>query len=985
MTAGGFAGSSDRLNIVAFNQIPIIVVSATFAGEETNRISADLGADAFLPSPVDIKQFIATVKGLLGGERKQIPLKVLIIEDSPPQAKLIENILVSNGYQVDTAFTFQSALQTIAANSYELAIIDYYLPDGLGDALLDKLCQLQRHCVCLMITTDPNPELALDWMKRGAAAYLRKPFKPDYLLEIIKRVLRERNLLRIEDLLEERTRQLQLSEERFRTVADHTADWEIWIGPQQEILYMSPSCSVITGYQREEFIENPTLLTTIILDEDLKRYQAHEEQIQQPEDIVFEFRIRRKDGKVRWIEHVCHPVYGEDRQFMGRRASNRDITERKYAEEALVVREKYFRDLFENAGDAIFIEDKDDRIIDVNSRACKLLGYTREELLQMYVPDLQAPECRMPKGSVILGELDQSPGIPFETTDIRKDGVRVAVEVTTVPLGTQGGHLVLSIVRDISDRKKAEADRERLIRAIEQSGETIVITDLNGNIQYANPTFSKITGYSAQEYLGKSAQLLKSGAHDRQFYRDLWKTIASGKTWKGVMTNRKKDGSLFTEEVTVSPVCDHHGKVANYVAVKLDITEKLKSEKEKALLETQFLQAQKLESIGRLAGGVAHDFNNMLAVIIGHVDLELARAEMELRHTENLTEIRKAANRSADLTRQLLMFARKQPASPKAIDLNEAIAGMMKMLQRIVGENISIRSCPSTEKLLIKIDPSQLDQILTNLCINARDAISDVGEITITSTKSTHCHEEGCSHQIHCQHQKFAVLMVTDTGCGMDKDILTNAFEPFFTTKDEGRGTGLGLATVHGVVRQNGGFVSISSELGRGTTFKICLPLYTGSIEKSEGKNIATPRSRGHETLLVVEDELSLLKVIKKQLEEQGYTLHCVSSPEEAIAIANTCKKDIHLLLTDVVMPGMNGFELANQVLLLQPGIKVLFMSGYLTDPGTYPGCLFTEKINLIQKPFVSDALAAAVRMILEGNSFLENHSGLLNLTNGRE
>jgi len=1090
------------------NQTPIIVVSATFAGEETGRIAADLGVDAFLPSPVDSLQFVEIVEGLLRGERKRIPLKVLIVEDSSTLASVLESVFSTHGYASEAVLTFTAATEAIATRSYDLAIIDHHLPDGRGDVLLDILHRQQPACVCLMMTTDPSPNLALDWMKRGAASYLRKPFDPKYLLEMSARVLRERNLLRVEDLLEERTRQLSGSEERFRTVADHTADWEIWVGPAGEILYMSPSCLKITGYSREEFLEDPKLLTAIIAKKDLPSYLAHELHMEQANDLVLEFRIHRKDGEERWIEHVCHPVFREDGQFMGRRASNRDITdrklseemllqsqkelqtiyslapvmmllldqsgavlfanaaytdfvktlenslsaeracgvfgcmksseqercscnlgencrecparlaiqdtlqngishkniefsipgscgqehkeytlllstaliaterkrrvllclhditERKIAEETLLLREKYFHDLFENAGDAIFIEDRADRIIDVNGRACKLLGYSREELLRMHVPDLQAPEFRKPAGSVITEELARSSGIPFETVDIKKDGTRVPVEVTTVPLGRDKGELALSIVRDISDRKMAEADRERLMQAIEQSGETIIITDLQGNIEYANPAFSKITGYSPAEYLGLSTRILKSGEHDGQFYKDLWQTIEDGRTWKGVMTNRKKDGSLLTEEATISPVFDRRGKIVNFVAVKLDITKKIEAEREKALLERQYLQAQKMESIGRLAGGVAHDFNNMLAVILGYVDLELARAGVESRLLESLGEIRKAAGRSADLVRQLLTFARKQPVSPRVFDLNEAVEGMLKMIKRIVGENIEIRFDPCNERLPVMIDPSQLDQILANLCVNARDAIADTGTIVIASQQKRVC-EDACGNQTSCQPKDCAVLSVTDSGCGMDENTLANIFEPFFTTKGEGLGTGLGLATVKGAVQQNGGCISVSSVSGQGSTFLICLPLCKGHGRGEEEESCQVTANTGRETILVVEDELAMVKVLRKQLEKLGYTTLCASSPQEAVAVIKAHKDEIHLLLTDVIMPGMNGFELTDSIIPLLPQIKILYMSGYSTEVIACRGSSIGEG-NFIQKPFSAETLAGKIRKILD-------------------
>ena len=390
-----------------------------------------------------------------------------------------------------------------------------------------------------------------------------------------------------------------------------------------------------------------------------------------------------------------------------------------------------------------------------------------------------------------------------------------------------------------------------------------------------------------------------------------------------------------------------------------------RAQEEKSKLEANLVQSQKMESVGRLAGGVAHDFNNILTVILGHSELALARVHSGEPIHEDLMEIRNAAERSADLTRQLLAFARKQTVAPKVLDLNKTIESLLKMLQRLIGENIELVWQPQPGVWPIRIDPSQIDQILANLCVNARDAISGIGKITI-STESATFNEAYCSRHPGFFQGQFVLLSVRDTGCGMSKETLDHIFEPFFTTKEVGKGTGLGLATVYGTVQQNNGFLHVASEPGQGTTFQIFLPRHVGKSEPGLTENAAPPvMERGHETILLVEDEPAILKMTSAFLHHQGYTVLAASTPGEALRIARTHTGQIHLLLTDVVMPEMNGRDLARDLKRQHPQIQILFMSGYTADVIAQNGML-DEGVHFIQKPFSQRDLAAMIRNALD-------------------
>jgi signal transduction histidine kinase/ActR/RegA family two-component response regulator len=390
--------------------------------------------------------------------------------------------------------------------------------------------------------------------------------------------------------------------------------------------------------------------------------------------------------------------------------------------------------------------------------------------------------------------------------------------------------------------------------------------------------------------------------------------------------------------------------------------EQAQGEREK--LQTQLTQAQKMESVGRLAGGVAHDFNNMLQAILGNAALALEDLPPDSPVREELEEIERSARRSADLTQQLLAFARKQTISPRVLDLNDTVAGMLKMIRRLIGEDLELAWMPGPSLWPVKMDPSQIDQILANLCVNARDAIEGVGKVTIETANVT-LDETYVATHLEVVAGDYVVLAVSDNGTGMDAETRSHLFEPFFTTKGQGKGTGLGLATVFGIVKQNQGLISVYSEPGHGSTFKIFLPRV--EVDKAADTPAAVqPRSmRGTETILLVEDETQILNLGRRILEQHGYTVLAASTPEAALALAAQSSVPIHLLVTDVVMPGMNGKELGERLRASRPGLKCIFMSGYTASVIAHHGVL-DEGVAFLQKPFTVENLAAKVREALE-------------------
>lgn len=822
------------------NRVPILVVSATFSGEEPERIAADLGAEAFLQSPVDSRRLLDHVRAILRGERGRRAIRVLVCEGKGSEAAGIAETFRAAGYLPHVAPSLKEAMEAFGRLAIDVVVLDDQLPDGPGETLLHACFQANPDCVCLMMTSNPDPDLALRWMRCGAAAYVRKPFDPAYLLDLCARARRERALLRVQDLLEQRTRELRESEEKYRR-------------------------------------------------------------------------------------------------------------------------------LFAYAGDAVFVHELTDtglpgRFLEINAAACTRLGYIREELLGMGVFDVNAPSDR-DMAPEILGRLRKEGQLLFEGTLVRKDGTAFPVEVSShlFPLGERD--VVLSICRDITERKEAEetlrTERERYRTLLQTAMDGFCMMDLQGRILESNVAFCRLTGYSAEELRCLKISDLEAVETPAETEGHLRRIMDEGQD-RFESRHRRKDGTLYPIEVSAQYLPVEGGRL---VAFARDITERRCVEEERERLQAQLAQAQKMESMGRLAGGVAHDFNNMLAVILGHTELALMEIPKGAPLQRKLEQVQKTALRSVELVRQLLAFARKQTVSPRALELNRAVEGTLKMIRHLIGEDIDLVWRPGAPAWKVRMDPSQIDQILANLCINAKDAIPGVGRVMIETTPVL-LTGETLVRPGGLPPGEYALLAVSDNGCGMDMETRGRIFEPFFTTKEVGKGTGLGLAMVYGIVTQNQGAVEVESEPGKGTVFRIYLPR---CAKEEEGPHEQAPLDtlpRGRETVLLVEDEPGLLEMGQGMLEQLGYNVLPALTPKEALRVARDHPGEIHLLLTDVIMPGMNGKDLAERLKEACPAMKCLFMSGYSAEVIARHGVL-TKEIRFLRKPFTLMELASRVREAL--------------------
>lgn len=636
--------------------------------------------------------------------------------------------------------------------------------------------------------------------------------------------------------------------------------------------------------------------------------------------------------------------------------------------------QKQYRNLVEGTPDLITRVDTEGRFVFVNHASLDIYGLSPDECIGRTAFDFIHPEDRESTMALFQNWLTQAGEIfTHENRQTGIDGREHYMAWSIYSEKDENGNVTgfASSAKDITSQKLAEAallESEITFRKLfADSSDAILLIDGKGVFVECNQAALDLLKMTREQFL-----LLPPARISPEFQPDGRRSAESAPDMIALAYSKglhrfdwvcvNAEGGEFIVEVSLMPIVIK-GQTMLHTTWR-DITGRKLAEEEKIKLETQLLQAQKMESVGRLAGGVAHDFNNMLGVIIGHAEMALENVNHDQPIHEDLSEILKAAERSADLTKQLLAFARKQTIAPKVLDLNETVAGMLKMLQRLIGEDIHLTWQPAANLWQVKMDPTQIDQILANLCVNARDAITNVGQITIETLNCTF-DDDFCANYPDFLPGDYILLAISDNGRGMDKKTLAQIFEPFFTTKGLGEGTGLGLSTVYGVVRQNNGLINVYSEPGHGTTFKIYLPRYMGKTEQAITEKTTMLIKGGHETILLVEDEPAFLNLTKKMLEQHGYTVLTANNPNDAIQMAREHSGEISLLITDVIMPEMNGRDLAGRLLLHHSHLKYLFMSGYTADLIAHHGVL-DDGVHFIQKPFTTQTLAAKIREVLD-------------------
>jgi two-component system, cell cycle sensor histidine kinase and response regulator CckA len=749
---------------------------------------------------------------------------------------------------------------------------------------------------------------------------------------------------------------LQASEDKFRALFENGSDGILIADVATKTFrYANPAAVRMLGYSENELrtmgvadIHPPEYVQAALAGFEAKSVAGG--------PLAIDVPCLRKGGTVVYADINATPITVDGRAMNA--GFFRDVTERWEAKRALEASETRYRRLFESAKDGILILDAaTGRIVDVNPLMMELTGHSRSDFLEKNLWEI-GPFKDIAAAKASFAELQEKGYVRYEDLPLAtRAGGTIDVEFISNVYVVGDRKVIQCNVRDITARKRAETERQRLATAIDQAAEAIMVTDARGAILYVNPAFETVTGYSRSEAIGLNPSMLKSGKQDDAFYGSLWATISGGHIWRGRLVNKKKDGTLFTEEATISPVRDAAGTTTSYVAVKRDVSASL-------ALEAQFLQAQKMEAVGRLAGGVAHDFNNILSVILSYADFlsgevaEPARTDVE--------EIRTAALRAAALTRQLLAFSRQLVLEPRVLNLNQTVTQLEKMIVRLLGADVKLTTLLGAGLWNVKADPGKIEQILMNLAVNARDAMPTGGQLTIETRNVELDDDYARAHDVPAG--SYALVAVTDTGVGMDAETKARLFEPFFTTKERGKGTGLGLATVFWIVKQSGGHIWVYSEPGKGATFKVYFPRAVGAAQVHPSEPPAREAVRGSETILLVEDDDQVRAVAAGILRRNGYVVLDASNGGEALLVCEQHEATIHLLLTDVVMPRMSGRQLAERLASLRPEMKVLFMSGYTDDAILQHGVL-DSGVAYLEKPLTPALLTRKVREVLAGGS----------------
>ncbi len=884
--------------------------------------------------------------------------RLLFVEDDPADLELIQRELRTGGvpFQGEVVSQPEGFFKRIREASFDAVLSDFRLPGWNGMDVLRELRGLGLEIPFLLITGTLGEEKAVECMRLGASDCILK----DRLgrLPIALRHAVDRCELR----------------ERQRRVAE-----ELWASESKLGLLLSQLPAIIWTTDGQLRLTSLTGAGLASLPEKAWQRCALDKQMDTShpavaahrhalagESVEYENEI---EGRAYWNRvEPFRDVSGETSGCLGFAL---DISEKKRIEMESQRRARELRQVNEtlaamvaNAPVAIVAMDHSGSVRIWNPAAERMFGWTANEVLGGTIPYL--PSERENEHQVFREILRQGGSISnVETQRRRKDGtlLYVSLSASSVKAGTGNEDAstdleTIAVLTDITSRKQAEAEKQRLSTAIEQSAEAVMIADTEGFIRYVNPAFCAISGYSPTEAVGQRTNLLRSGRHDDQFYANLWNTISNGQTWRGEFENRRKDGSPLPMEASITPVRGPRGAITSFICIAQDISER-------RTLERQLLQAQKFEAIGQLAGGIAHDFNNVLAAILGMAELGQLEAPEGTRIRERLQKICHHAGRAVALTRQLLAFSRRQQLERRPTNLNFSVNEVASLLGDSLGKDVELETSLSLDLASVFADPAQIEQVLMNLCVNARDAMPSGGRLAI-STANVQLDEDGCRTRPGIAPGEFVRLTVTDTGTGMDAQTLGRIFEPFFTTKPPGRGTGLGLATVYGVVKQHGGHIDVVSAPGEGTSFQLYFPVTLPATPRQETPADREPVSGGKETILLAEDHEGLRELVCESLGSLGYSVLAACDGQEAIELFRRNSGKVDLLILDVIMPRLRGPEAYKRIRELNGDVPVLFCTGYNSDSTQVE---ITSGHPVLQKPYQARELARTVRLLLDQRS----------------
>jgi len=747
-------------------------------------------------------------------------------------------------------------------------------------------------------------------------------------------------------------------EQQFRLMIEGVKDYAIFtIDPEDRVTSWNKAAETIYGYTSEEIIgkHHSVFFTPEDVADGLPVWEMREA-VAKGHFSDESWRIR-KDGKRFWANGTMTALRDEAGRLRGFVKVVRDLTERTLSQLLLAA-------VVDNALDSIIGIDERGNIQSFNLAAKKQFGYTEGEVVGQNVKMLMPEPYHSEHDGYLRNYLRTGEakiiGTGREVVARRKDGSTFPAELRVGEFFMEGERHFTGIIRDITRqvvREKALTLRDRAIQAVSQG---ILISDPNqpdNPIIYANPGVERMTGYRAEELVGRNCRFLQGAKTDPARVAEVREAIRAGRECSVELLNYRKDGTPFWCALFINPVRDEQGRLLHFVGVQADVTERYQ-------LEDQLRQAQKMESVGQLAGGVAHDFNNLLTVISGYSEILLMSLPPNDPMRESITAISQAGERAAGLTRQLLIFSRQALVDLQVLDINGVVTDTERLLRRMIGEDVLLTAVLDPRLSRVRADAGHIGQVLMNLCVNARDAMPEGGKLTI-QTKNIELDAPHVNTHFEVRCGRYVLLTVSDTGTGMTPEVARRVFEPFFTTKGVGQGTGLGLSVVHGIVKQNNGYIGVYSELGLGTTFKVYLPVVEEQLAASVDKRDPMLVVRGTETVLVVEDEDSVREIALLAFRTQGYTVLSAANGKQAMRVVDKHAGSIDLLVTDVVMPEMNGRQLAEALRPRLPEMKVLYLSGYTDDAVVRHGILQAQ-VAFLQKPYTPMTLLRKVRQVLD-------------------
>ncbi|MBN2365480.1 MAG: PAS domain-containing sensor histidine kinase [Calditrichaeota bacterium] len=754
-------------------------------------------------------------------------------------------------------------------------------------------------------------------------------------------------------------RGLRDSEVRFRTLVENVPSIAVHgYNCRGEVIFWNPACERIYQYSKDE--AKGRRLEDLLLDGDNRTEIMNKIEKIIHDDYVIPLRensYRKKDGTIIHVlssNVVLRDGSGDIIYYF----LDIDLTRLKSVEAALKESEMKYRLLAETARDIIAVHDMNGDFTYMNKAGLEAAGFKPDEVKKKNVTDLISLNHLEKMYDKWFRNLKNDNNVfLYETEMMTGRGLTIPVEINSSLIHKNGSpsHILL-VIRDISERKRVENEMNMLGHAIKSISECVSVTDMNDKILFVNDAFLKTYGYDWEDLIGKSIDVVRSPENPEEVVQKILPETLQG-SWQGELVNRRKSGEDFHIFLSTSIIRDDNHKPVALIGVSRDITERKK-------LEAQYRQAQKMEAIGRLAGGVAHDFNNILTIIKGYTELLLSRVELNDILRNYALQIDKAGERAGELTRQLLAFSRKQILQPKVLNLNALIKDMEQMMQRLIGEDLELITLLDAELGNIQADPGQIQQLIMNMIINSRDAMTGNGKI-ILETENTVLDGDYIRKRSMVRPGHYVKLTISDTGMGIQKEIQDHIFEPFFTTKEEGKGTGLGLATVYGIVKQSGGYIFVYSEPGMGTTFKVYLPRIDQDIDKMNEEEYGDEDCRGNETVLVVEDEDEVRDLICETLRKYDYNVLEAPHGGIALSVCEEYKETIHLVITDIVMPHMSGQKFVEEMVKHHPESRVLYISGY-TSAGIIQKNLLEPDMLFLQKPFSMITLLRKIRHVLD-------------------